>query len=766
MRTFFTKSIIGLWVFSISSTFLLMLYFYSVSINLFNLFGDLPSLTRLENPKSELASELYSADGILLGKYFRENRSAVEYYELGKPLIQALTATEDIRFESHSGIDLRALLRVITSVFTGADKGGGSTLTQQLAKNLFDTRGDLNTGHLSKVPGLRTLIVKSKEWLLSIKLERSYTKKEILSMYLNTVSFGSNALGIKVASKTFFNKSPNELTIEEAAVLVGLLKAPTQFSPVLNPERALGRRNTVLNQMYRYQFISKPIYDSLKSSPIVLQYQVENHNQGMATYFRSVIREYLIKWSKERQLDLFSDGLKIYTTIDSRLQRYAEEAVLEHMKDQQAKFFEHWAGKNPWVDEEFKEIPFFIERTIKRSERYLELQQIYGNDTVAIYKELKRPIRTTLFTWNGEKDTTLSAWDEFKYYKNFLRAGFMAMDPTSGHIKAWVGGVNHKYFKFDHVMQSKRQPGSTFKPFVYTAFIDNGYHPCFEVIDAPVSFEVRYNKETSIWIPQNSDGVFSGEKLTIRQALGRSINSVTAAIMKKLGPETIVDYAKRLGITSPLEPVPALCLGSSDVSLYELVGAYSTFVNEGVWTKPFFITRIEDKNGTILQEFVPNKVEALNEETAYLMIHMLRGATQERNGTALGLYRWGVLNSNEIAAKTGTTSNYSDGWFIGLTKDIAAGAWVGGDDRAIHFRGMSLGQGARTAMPIWGIFMKKVYDDPSLGITKGTFKRPHRPLSVELNCERYKNTNQADSLSLQDTYFMPTDTEFKPDGEL
>ncbi len=764
MKNVYKKIILYLWIFSLAGILFLSAFLYSVSVNLWNLYGGMPSLTRLENPKSELASELYSVDQVILGKYFRENRSPVEFEDLSPNLVNALIATEDIRFEKHAGIDLRALLRVFTGVVSGGDKGGGSTLTQQLAKNLFDTRGELNNGKLSRVPGLRTLIIKTKEWLLSIRLERSYTKREILAMYLNTVSFGSNAAGIKVASKTFFNKDQDSLKIEEAAVLVGLLKAPSQFSPVYQPESSLLRRNVVLRQMYRYDFLDKTGFDSLSKLPITLDYRVENHNEGMATYFRSVIRDYLLKWCADRGIDLFADGLKIYSTLDSRMQQYAEETMAEHMKDQQAKFFEHWGDKNPWVDDEFKEIPFFIEKTIRRSEKWEELAQIYGEDTVAIYKELNKPVPSRLFSWQGEFDTTISFLEEFKYYKKFLRAGFMAMDPYTGHIKAWVGGINHKFFKFDQVMQGRRQPGSTFKPFVYTAFIDNGYNPCYEVIDAPVSFEVRYNKETSIWIPQNSDGVFSGEKMTIRQALGRSINSVTAAIMKKMGPETVVEYAKRMGISSPLEPVPALCLGSSDVSLYELVGAYSTFVNEGIWTEPFYITRIEDKNGNILQEFVPNKVEALNEETAYLMIHMLKGATQERNGTALGLYRWGVLNGNEIAAKTGTTSNYSDGWFIGLTKDLVAGAWVGGDDRSIHFRGMTLGQGARTAMPLWGLFMKKVYDDPSLGIKKGVFKRPLKPLSVELDCRKYKQENDTDSLGQSDTYVVPQNHDLDLDG--
>ncbi|MFL5730193.1 MAG: penicillin-binding protein 1A [Cytophagaceae bacterium] len=746
------KIIKAIWISFIGGMSLFILYIFLVSINFQNFFGEMPSLENLENPKSEEASELYTEDNVLLGKYFRENRTAVEFEKISPNLVHALVATEDSRFEEHSGIDLRGLLRVFFKTFLGgqSNAGGGSTLSQQLAKNLFDTRSAKYEGTLSNVPGLGKLIFKTKEWITAVQLERSYTKTEILTMYLNTVDFGSNAFGIEVASRTFFDRSPDSLAVNEAAVLVGVLKAPTMYSPVYNPEEAFGRRNTVLDQMRKYDYLSAAQFDSLKVIPIKLRYNVENHNQGLATYFRSLSTNFLIAWCKERGLDLYSDGLRIYSTIDSRMQKHAEDAVSEHMKDLQKKFFATWGKRNPWLDEKGKEIPNFIENAAKRTDRYKALKLKYGKDTIRIIKEMKKPVPMRIFSWNKpgrEVDTMLSPYDSIKYYKHFLHTGFLAMDPHSGYIKAWVGGIDHKHFKYDHVRQGKRQPGSTFKPIVYATALDLGYSPCYELPDLPVGFPTG-DKDNSVWTPQNSDGKFTGEMFTLRKAMANSINSITANLIRKVGPETVVEYAKRLGITSPLDAVPALCLGVCDVSLFEMVGAYSTFANEGVYTEPFFITRIEDKNGNVLQEFIPKTVEAINEETAYMMIHMLRGATEERGGTALGLNQYGLLwQGGEIGGKTGTTQNYSDGWFIGVVPRLVAGAWVGGDDRCIHFRTMDLGQGARMAMPIWGLFMQKIFKDKSLGIKQEAFKKPSKPLSVELDCKKYKKLNiQGDSV--------------------
>lgn len=727
-----------LWIGFLSGVLLVVLYVYLVSINFNNWFGGMPSLERLENPKSEVASELYTADNVLLGKYFRENRSPVEYEQLSPNLINSLVSTEDIRFEEHSGIDLIGTF-AIAWYMINKEKRGSSTISQQLAKNLFDTRGAAFEGTLAKKNrGLRMLINKTKEWITAIKLERSYTKKEIMTMYLNTVDFGSNAFGIKVASETFFKSSPDSLTIPQAAVLVGLLKAPTQFSPILNPERSLERRNVVFSQMQKAGYISSAQLDSMKVLPLGLNYSVENHNKGLATYFRGVITDYLIKWSKNKGYDVYADGLKVFCTIDSRMQKYAEQAVEEHMKDQQRKFFNQWKKRNPWIDEEGKEIKGFIEKAAKTTTRYKHLKQKYNNDSVSIWKALNTPEKMRVFSYYGEIDTMLSPLDSIRYYKHFLHTGFMAMEPQSGHIKAWVGGINYKHFKYDHVMQGRRQPGSTFKPIVYATAINFGYSPCYELPDLPVSFPSG-DINNSVWTPQNSDGKFSGELFTLRKAMANSINSITANLINRVTPQKVVDMAKDLGIKSPMEPVNALCLGVCDVSVYELIGAYSTFANKGVYTEPFFISRIEDKNGNVLEEFIPKKIEAMNEEDAYLMVHMLKGATEERNGTALGLNRWGLLGyGNEIGAKTGTTQNYSDGWFVGITPKLAAGAWVGGEDRSIHFTDMSLGQGARMAMPIWGLFMQKIYADTSMGIKKERFPQPSKPLTTEINCVRYK----------------------------
>ncbi len=732
----YKKLIITLWSIFFLAILGFSIFIYSISINFNGWYGELPGLKSLENPKSDLSSVLYFADNKEMGKYYRYNRSQVTFDELSPNVVNALIATEDIRYSKHSGIDLYGLGRVFFKSILMFDKsgGGGSTISQQLAKILFRTRSDLSNGSLNDVPVLGLVIAKMKEWIVAVKLERSYTKKEIIAMYLNTFEFGSNAFGIKTASQTFFNTTPDQLTIPEAAVLVGLCKNPNLFSPVYEPENAFHRRNVVLNQMRKYGYIDDKAYDSLSSKPIELDYDVENHNDGLATYFRGVILWDLLAWSKQNGYDLYEDGLRIYTTIDSRMQKYAEEAVKEHMKFQQELFDEHWEGKAPWRDESGRVIKDFVKNEARRTEAYKYWKNQLGDDEDKIFKKLNEPKPMKVFSWEGEIDTTLSTMDSIRYFKQFLHAGFMAMNPNNGHIKAWVGGINHKYFKYDHVKQGRRQPGSTFKPLVYAAAIDNGYSPCYEIQDVPVTFEVPGDPPT--WTPSNSGGKFSGETMTLRQAMARSLNSGTAYVMQKIGPQTVVDYARRLGIESPLAAVPSLCLGTSDVSIYELIGAYSTFVNEGFYTEPFYIERIEDKNGKVLKQFVPKTGEALSSETAYAMLHMLKGSTEIEGGTALGLDRE-LRENNEIGAKTGTTQNYSDGWFVGVTKDLAAGVWVGGDERSIHFRNIGLGQGARMAMPIWEKFMKKVYEDESLPVSKGEFKKPAN-LSIELDCEEYR----------------------------
>jgi penicillin-binding protein 1A len=747
----YTRLIRRLWLVFVGFIIAIPLYILSVKVNLGNLYGQLPSLTTLENPKSDLSSELYASDGVILGKYFRYNRTPIEYEAVSPNLINALLATEDYQFENHAGIYLKGITRaILLSVLLHQHKGGGSTLTQQLAKNLFKTRSEQYQGLLSKIPLIKTVIVKTKEWIVALQLERAYTKKEILMMYLNTVSFGSNTYGLKVAAQTFFNTTPDQLTIEQSALLVGILRAPSYYSPIKNPQRALKRRNVVLAQLHKYHFITKATYEELKERPIELHYKVENHNLGLATYFRSAVRDLLVEWSKEHGYDLFEDGLKIYTTIDSRLQMHAEEAVKEHMQALQQKFEQHWEGRNPWVDKYGREIPNFIKKATQKSELYKELVNQYGSNKEMIDSILNTPVPTKLFSWEGDIDTVISPISAIKYNKWLLHAGFMAMDPHSGHIKAWVGGINHEHFKYDHVKQGKRQGGSAFKPVVYATAIDNGYSPCDTVTDTPVTFKL--SGKNSTWTPKNSNDIYTGQKMTLRQALARSVNSITAYLLKQIGPEMVVDYAHRLGIKGPMDPVPALCLGSSDVSVYELVGAYSTFMNKGVWTEPLYITRIEDKYGHIIQEFVPQKQEAISEETAWLMMHMLRGAIEEQ-GTFRGL-SLEMRKDNELCGKTGTTSNHSDGWCIGMSQNLCTGVWVGGENRCIHFRTMATGQGAVTARPIWEKFMLRLYADPEVSYKKGPLPKPSIPLN--LPCI---NSINADTLLIDTEQPEPTDIE-------
>lgn len=736
--------ILAVWIVFIGGTVSVFSLFTMVKNDFNGWFGGLPSLQDLEKPDPDLSSELISADGVSLGKYYRKNRTPVSYDELSTELVNTLLVTEDIRFKKHSGIDLRGLVRAIIGKLTFSFQGGGSTITMQLAENLYKT-SSANQGSLYEINGLGQFITKLKEWIIAVQLEKSYTKEEILAMYLNTVEYGSNSYGIKVAANTFFNKLPSQIEYKEAAILIGSINAPTRYNPVYNPENAQAKRREILYNLYKYGQIDKVAFDSLKVSDFGLNYKVDNHNEGLATYFRSVIGRDLLAWSKDHGYDLYDDGLKIYTTIDSRMQQYAEEAMTEAMDTLQQIFFNHLQGDAPWIDKEGNEMEGFLQDAIKKTSQYRGLSDRFedNNDSIEYYLNLKQPM--TVFSWEGEKDTLFSVYDSLAYYKHFLQAGFMAMDPKNGHIKAWVGGINHKYFKFDHVRYGKRQPGSTFKPFIYTVAIDNGWSPCQQVVDASVTIAIPGQEA---WQPENANGKFSGETMTIRQAMARSVNSITAYVMDKVTPQTVVDYAHRMGIDSDLAAVPSLALGVSDVSLYEMLGAYATFVNKGVYTQPFYISRIEDQNGNVIQQFVPETREALNEQTAYVMLHMLKGTTEEPGGTGMALDRELRVN-NEIAAKTGTTQNASDGWFMGVTKDLAAGAWVGGDDRSIHFKYWPMGQGARTAMPIWERFMTKVYADPTLGIEKGEFPRPVKPITVELDCSKYDNLTQpSDSLKV------------------
>ncbi len=689
------------------------------------LFGELPTFRDLENPKSNLASEVLSSDAKVLGSYYIQNRSNAKFKELSPNLINALIATEDIRFYNHSGIDLKGTFAIAFYSIIGK-KRGSSTITQQLAKNLFPRQKQ----HMFNIG-----IIKLKEWLTALKIERNYTKEEIITMYFNTVDFGSNSFGIKTAAKTYFNKIPSELNIQESALLVGILKGTTVYSPIRNPERAINRRNVVLEQMEKYNFITADELEEAKASPFNLRYQSPDHNLGLATYFREYIRLEVSQWCKENkkangeQYDIYRDGLKIYTTIDSRMQAYAEEAVREHLKYLQKEFNNHWKGRTPWGKNE--EI---ITQSIKRSERFQELKDAGASDD-EIKKVFETPVSMTVFTWYGERDTTLSPLDSIKHYKWYLRSSLMSMDPHTGHIKAWVGGPDYQYFKYDQVKTGKRQVGSTFKPFVYTVAMDNGWSPCFEAPNLPIVFEDFDN-----WSPKNSDGK-DGGMMTLRMGLANSVNLITAYMMKQVGPQAVVNVVKKMGITSDIPPYPSICLGTPDVSLYEMVGAYSTYANKGVWTEPVYITRIEDKNGNVLFEKKPRKVDALSEQTAYLMLYMMKGVIDK--GTGLRLRGPRYRFTNPIAGKTGTTQENSDGWFIGITPDLVSGVWTGAEDRSVHFRSTNLGEGANTALPIWALYMKKIYANPSLNISMGDFEAPPGGLSVTIDCEQYKKNSQS-----------------------
>lgn len=732
----YEKIIRFLYRFFIGSTLGIILLIVAVNFNFLWLFGGMPSLYELENPKSQVASLIISEDGQEIGKYFRENRNPLEFEELPDNIVHTLISTEDARFTAHSGIDIRSMFRV---VFTLGTSGGGSTISQQLAKNLFHTRSmefgeddPVYMGLLMKIDGVRTVVAKVKEWILAIRLERRYTKQEIMAMYLNEVSFGNNAYGIQVACRTYFQKELKDVSLTEAATLIGLLQNPSLYDPRVRPERTLERRNVVLGQLAKYEFITEEDLPKLQAEDLNLHYRVENQNTGAAPYFREAIRQQVLSAIKElnqdrpedQQLNLYTSGLRIYTSIDSRMQKYAEESVKEHMRAEQKLFYDHWRGRNPWVNEEMKEIKGFLKDAMRRTQRYRDLMSAYNNDEFKVWEELRRPIKMTVFTWDGDKDTTLSPMDSLNYYKRILNCGMMAMDPMNGHVKAWIGGINYKYFKFDHISQSKRQPGSTFKPFVYGAAIENEIvTPCDELVDEPVTFGEEDGLSGGTWTPQNSDGKYSYQNMKMRRAMGLSINSISAKLMKQLGPDKIAEFAHKCGIESPLHEVPSLCLGASEVSLFEQVSGYSTLANGGEKIDPILVLRITDKVGNVLREYSPPVKAAIKPETAYLMTYMLQGAVQEPGGTAEGLKRTSIVAGNEIGAKTGTTSNYSDGWFMGVTQKLVAGVWVGGDDRSIHFRSLALGQGAKMAMPAYAKFMEKVYADQSLAI-EGYRKMP------------------------------------------
>lgn len=745
--------------------------------------GDMPTFEELENPENNLASEVYTADSVLLGYQYIHLRSYVDFDDLSQNLVNALIATEDIRFEKHSGIDARGLGRVIfrTIILGQSSSGGGSTITQQLAKNLFPR--DTTTYNSSLMRKVNLGINKFKEWVTAVKLERNYTKKEILVMYLNTVPFGGQSYGIKSAAKTFFNTTPDSLKTEEAALLVGLLKAPTRYSPVLNPERSQLRRNIVLSQMDKYEFISEAEFDSLSTLPIELSYKVQDHNVGMATYLREYLRQTLMAKKPQRKAyyiessykkdsaewinnplygwcnknkkpggepyNLYKDGLRIYTTLDSKMQKYAEEAMKEHLGGELQDAFWEEQKYNPnapySADLKKEQIESILELSMRRTARYNNLRR-QGIKMDSIISVFNTPVKMKVFSWDGDRDTVMTPLDSIIYYKHFLRAGFMSVDPHNGHVKSYVGGPDFKHFKYDHVVQGARQVGSTIKPFLYTLAMQEGYSPCYKVANVPSTFMVN----DTTWTPKNSGpSSMDGEMVTLKWGLANSVNFISAWLIKQFNPESVIDVMNRMGITSHVDPVPSIFLGTSDISLYEMVSAYGTYANKGVHTEPIFVTRIEDKNGNVLARFTPSKNEAISENTAFLMVNLLQGVVDE--GTANRL-QWKYQLMNEIGGKTGTTQNHSDGWFMGVTPNLVSGVWVGGEDRSIHFKGIGLGQGANMAMPIFALYMQKIYSDSTLHVTrKDKFEKPIN-FSVNLDCENMESQNNSEE-EYEDDFF-------------
>ena len=709
--------------------FLLAVVVFFILLSL-GVLGFMPTFEQLENPKANLATEVYSDSGELIGYIGIQNRSNVTYKDISPNLINALVATEDVRFYEHSGIDLRSLFRVLTKTVLGGDKssGGGSTLTQQLAKNLFPREQKSKLG---------TVFAKLKEWVVAVKLERNYSKEEILSMYLNTVDYGSNAYGIKAASHIFFSKKPSELEVEEAAVLVGLLKAPTAYSPVRNPENANRRRNVVLGQMQKYNYISEEECKEKSANPIKLRFNPQSHDEGIATYFREMLRNYMKEWCKTHykangeNYDVHKDGLKIYTTINYKMQKYAEEAVKEHFTSLQSEFFKHTKGYKdaPFTGISKEDIEKYYIQAMKNSDRYRSLKS-EGLSEKDIKANFKEKTNMRVFTWAGDKDTIMSPWDSLRYYKHFLNTGMVSIEPQTGHVKVYVGGINYKHFKFDNAKLGRRQVGSTFKPFVYAAAMrDSELSPCYEMENSPVTFEDFDN-----WTPKNSNDSREGENVTLKWALANSVNFISAALIKDYTtPQAVVDLVKQMGITTPMEAYPSICLGTPDLSVIEMAAAMSTFANKGIHKEPIFITKICDNKGMVLEVFNSKSNSAIDEETSYLVLELMKGVVDGGTGGRLR-FRYGLTST--IAGKTGTTDNNSDGWFIGLNPKLATAVWVGGELRSIHFRSTALGQGASMALPVYGLFMKRCEKDSKLNFYKGDFDRPPT-ISIDMDCSNY-----------------------------
>lgn len=740
----FKKPIQWMWRILFLGFFGLILLFGGAALEWY---GPMPDLQQLENPRTNLATQIISSDGVILGKYYLDdNRTPISFEELPQNMVEALIATEDERFYEHSGIDWRGTLRAF--VYLGK-RGGASTITQQLARQIFVGVRSRNK--------IKAVLQKAQEWVIAVQLERRYTKNEILSLYLNKYDFGYQADGVRSAAKIFFNKTPKDLSIEESAALVGMLKNSSLYNPIRRPERVEERRNIVFNQMVRNELITAEVRDSLSLLPLQITYTPESHREGLATYFRAYLKEFMDDWIANNpkpdgsKHSLYRDGLRIFTTIDSRMQAMGEAAVEAHMKNLQREFFRQNSKRAnpsaPFLDLRKGEIDTLMERTAYRTERWrkMKLAGLEESEILASFYE-KTPMR--VFSWKGERDTLMTPMDSIRYYKHFLRASLMSMEPQSGHIKTWVGGFNYKHFQYDQVKQGRRQIGSTFKPFLYATAIDQlKLSPCDSLPDALYCIEPMKHGNIDAWCPKNSGDNY-GQTRTLKNALANSVNTVSARIMDLVGPRPVINLARKMGITSELPAVPSIALGTPDISLFEMVGAYSTFANQGIYVKPVVITRIEDKNGRALYEVVPETQDVLSQEVAYVTVNLLQGVTKAGSGARLrhsGLEKTSYIYEkvvtgypyvfeNPIAGKTGTTQNQSDGWFMGMVPNLATGVWVGGEDRAIHFKDIAFGQGATMALPIWAVYMKKLYEDSNLGISLEDFVAPEN-LSIRLECD-------------------------------
>lgn len=740
----------------------LFVYLFMVDINFLWLFGKSPGFSQIMNPSTNEASEIYSADGVMIGKYFNQNRTPVKYEDVNPTFWKVLIDTEDERFYKHYGIDFAGMFAVAKDIVVHHEARGASTITQQLAKNMFRVRTQYSTGLLGYIPGVRMLIMKSKEWIIATKLEMIYDKKDILTMYANTVDFGSNAYGIKTACKTYFDTTPANLTVSQAAVLVGMLKATTHYNPISNPENSLKRRNVVLHNMVTHNDLTRSEYDSITAEPIKLSFSVESNYDGQAQYFREAIADYLKDWCKDNGYDLYNSGLKIYTTIDTRMQKYAEEAAIKQMRQVQRNFNSHWSGQDPWRDEHQNVIPGFIENIALKLPVYKMLQQKFPDNPDSIQYYLNKPHKVRLFDYeNGTIEKGISTMDSIRYMVKFMHCSFVAMEPQTGEVKAWVGDIDFNSWKYDKVT-AMRQPGSTFKLFVYTEAMNQGLTPCDKRRDEYISMQVYDKKkhEMTNWTPGNANGRFSGDSIPLKNAFAKSINSVAVRLGQEMGIKNIIKTAHDMGIESPLDDAPSLALGSSDVNLLEMVNAYCTVANDGKHVKPVLVTRIVDRDGKEVYVSSKEEKQVIPYKSAFFMQQLLMGGMKEPGGTSQSL--WGYTDSardTDFGGKTGTSNNHSDAWFMCVSPNIVTGAWVGGEYRSIHFRTGALGQGSRTALPICGYFIQALMKDPNFKKYHGRF---NKPVDDDITSGMYtcsyvpapKDTTQVDSTMVEEEIIL------------